>query len=79
MVAKRQYDALDVVLMITLAARIHGTDAAVRATAKSILKKIPQADRHGVRRFITTKYPLRVAEMLLDALVVVQEDNQRPQ
>ena len=75
MAGKRQYDALDVVLIISLAARIHGTDAAVRATAKSILKKIPQADRHGVRRFITTKYPLRVAELLLDALVIVQRDD----
>lgn len=75
MTRKRQYDALDVVLMLALAARIHRTDAAVRATAKSILKKIPQADRHGVRRFITTKYPLRVVEILLDALEVVQEHN----
>ena len=72
MAGKRQYDALDVILIITLAARIHGTDAAVRATAKRILPKIPQADRHGVRRFLTTKYPLRVAELLLDLLVVVQ-------
>lgn len=75
MAGKRQYDALDVVLMLTLAAHIHGTDAAVRATAKSIIKKIPQAERHGVRRFITAKYPLRVVDMLLEALVVVHEGN----
>jgi hypothetical protein len=67
---KRKYDALDAVLMLALAARIHGTDAAVRATAKRILPKIPQADRHGIRRFLTTKYPLRVAELLLDCLVI---------
>ena len=73
--ARSRYNALDVSLIITLAARIHGTDTAVRATAKRLLPKIPQADRHGIRRIVTTKYPLRVAELLLDLLVIVQGED----
>lgn len=61
-----RYNAVDAVLLIVLAARLHGTDAAVRAVARNILHQLPQADRPGVRKIMQSKHPLKVAELLLD-------------
>jgi hypothetical protein len=75
-----RYSAVDAVLLIVLAARIHKTDAAVRAVARNIVKQLPVADRPGVRKIMTSKYPLRVAELLLDcwALVHGEEPSKPP-
>lgn len=35
----------DATLMLLLAARIHGTDEAVRASAKTVIKKLPRSKR----------------------------------
>lgn len=68
-----RYNAVDAVLLIVLAARIHGTDAAVRAVARNILHQLPQDDRPGVRRIMQSKYPLKVAELLLDCWAEVHQ------
>jgi len=68
-----RYNAVDAVLLIVLAARIHKTDAAVRAVCRNILHQLPQDDRHGVRKIMTCKYPLRVAELLLDSWAVIHQ------
>jgi len=75
-----RYSAVDAVLLIVLAARIHKTDAAVRTVARNIVKQLPVADRPGVRKIMTSKYPLRVAELLLDcwALVHSEEPSKPP-
>jgi len=68
-----RYNAVDAVLLIVLAARIHRTDAAVRAIARNLLHQIPQDDRPGVRKIMNAKYPLKVAELLLDCWAEVHE------
>jgi len=66
-----RYNAVDAVLLIVLAARIHKTDAAVRAVARNIVNQLPVADRPGVRKIMQSRYPLRVAELLLDCWATV--------
>ena len=40
----------DATLVLLLAARIHGTDEAVRASAKSVVKKLPRSKRDPITR-----------------------------
>lgn len=68
-----RYNAVDAVLLIVLAARIHRTDAAVRAIARNILHHIPQDDRPGVRKIMQAKHPLKVAELLLDCWAEIHD------
>ncbi|MGX1174380.1 DUF7740 domain-containing protein [Pseudomonas sp. R151218B TE3479] len=42
----------DATLVLLLAARIHGTDEAVRASAKSVLKKLPRSKRDLIYKVI---------------------------
>jgi len=45
----------DATLILLLAARIHGTDEAVRASAKSVVKKLPRSKRLVCRSRIQKK------------------------
>lgn len=56
----------DAVLILLLAARIHGTDEAVRACAKRCIKKIPRKDRSLIHEIIRSRQPLDMAYVLAE-------------
>lgn len=55
---KPNWHALDLLLALTLSAQIHGTDEAVRETAKRLRNLVHKNHRASVARFIETKHPL---------------------
>jgi len=58
----------DAVLVLFLAARIHGTDEAVRASAKSVVKKLPRSKREMIFKVIESKSPLLMVELIAENL-----------
>jgi site-specific DNA-cytosine methylase len=56
----------DAMLVLLLAARIHGTDDGVRAAAKSVVKKIPRSKRDGIYKVIDSKSPLKMVELIAE-------------
>lgn len=58
----------DAVIALLLAARIHGTDQAVHATAKSIVKKMPRSKRGMIYKVIDSKSPLLMVELIAENL-----------
>lgn len=54
----------DAMLVLLLAARIHGTDDGVRAAAKSVVKKIPRSKRDGIYKVIDSKSPLLMVGLI---------------
>lgn len=58
----------DVVLVLFLAARIHGTDEAVRASAKSCVKKLPRAKRDLIYNVINSRSPMELVALLAENL-----------
>ncbi|RJX77833.1 hypothetical protein [Pseudomonas sp. LS-2] len=58
----------DAVLILLLAARIHGTDEGVRAAAKSVVKKLPRSKRDGVYKVIDSKSPLQMVGLIAQNL-----------
>lgn len=47
----------DAVLVLLLAERIHGTDAAIRKAAKNVVKKLPRSKRDVLWDIIDSKSP----------------------
>ena len=60
----------DAMIVLLLAARIHGTDEGVRAAAKSVVKKLPRSKRDGLYKVIDSKHPLRMVWLIADNLDV---------
>ncbi|CAD5201466.1 MULTISPECIES: hypothetical protein [Pseudomonas] len=58
----------DVVLVLLLAARIHGTDEAVRASAKSCVKKLPRSKRDLIYNVINSRSPMELVALLAENL-----------
>lgn len=58
----------DVIIALLLAARIHGTDQAVRATAKRVVKKLPRSKREVIYKVIDSKCPLFMVELIAENL-----------
>ncbi|MBD8708264.1 hypothetical protein IFT47_16665 [Pseudomonas sp. CFBP 13711] len=58
----------DVVLILLLAARIHGTDEAVRASAKSCVKKLPRGKRDLVYSVINSRSPMELVALMAENL-----------
>ena len=58
----------DATLVLLLTARIHGTDEAVRASAKSVVKKMPRGKRDLIYKVIESRYPLALVEFLAEHL-----------
>ncbi|NWB32102.1 DUF7740 domain-containing protein [Pseudomonas gingeri] len=58
----------DAVLILLLAARIHGTDEAVRASAKSCVKKLPRAKRDLIYSVINSRSPMELVAFLAENL-----------
>lgn len=54
----------DVVLVLLLAARIHGTDEAVRASARSCVKKLPRDQREPIYSVINSRSPMESLAVL---------------
>ncbi|AYL80372.1 hypothetical protein RYA95_13825 [Pseudomonas syringae pv. actinidiae] len=47
-------------LVLLLAAKIHGTDAGVRAAAKNVVKHLPRGQRDLIYLVIESKHPLEM-------------------
>lgn len=58
----------DATLVLLLAARIHGTDEAVRASAKSVVKKLPRSKRDLIYKVIDSRSPLDLVGFLAQNL-----------
>lgn len=58
----------DATLVLLLAARIHGTDEAVRASAKSVVKKLPRSKRDLIYKVIESRSPLELVDFLAQNL-----------
>lgn len=58
----------DATLALLLAARIHGTDAAVRATAKRCAKLLPRSKRDVLYQVVESRSPLTLVEYLAKGL-----------
>ncbi|UUQ64390.1 hypothetical protein NLK61_24760 [Pseudomonas fuscovaginae UPB0736] len=58
----------DAVLILLLAARIHGTDEAVRASAKSCVKKLPRSKRDPIYNVINSRRPMELIAYLAENL-----------
>lgn len=58
----------DATLVLLLAARIHGTDEAVRASAKSVVKKLPRSKRDLIYKVIDSRSPLHLVGFLAENL-----------
>lgn len=54
----------DAALVLLLAANIHGTDEAVRASAKSVVKKLPRSKRDLIYKVIDSRSPLELVDYL---------------
>ncbi|WP_437884567.1 DUF7740 domain-containing protein [Pseudomonas sp. LRF_L74] len=58
----------DAVIALFLAMRIHGTDAAIRATAKRCAKKLPRSQRDSMFKIVDSKSPRAVVNYLAISL-----------
>ncbi|WP_138763856.1 DUF7740 domain-containing protein [Pseudomonas lactis] len=58
----------DATLVLLLAARIHGTDEAVRASAKNVVKKLPRSKRDLIYKVIDSRSPLDLVDFLAQNL-----------
>ncbi|MNF73576.1 hypothetical protein D3C85_1391250 [compost metagenome] len=58
----------DATLALLLAARIHGTDAAVRATAKRCVKLLPRSKRDLIYKVVDSRSPLELVSFLARGL-----------
>ncbi|HGW8959521.1 hypothetical protein [Pseudomonas aeruginosa] len=58
----------DAVLALLLAAKIHGTDRAVKATAKRCAKQLPRSKRGIVLSIAVSAEPLKLVRYIADNL-----------
>jgi hypothetical protein len=54
----------DATLALLLAAKIHGTDEAIRKTAKSVVKQLPRSRRDLIFIIIESRQPLELVKHL---------------
>ncbi|SDI69093.1 hypothetical protein [Pseudomonas panipatensis] len=60
----RELNLQDALLALLLTVRLHGTDAAVRATAKRCAKQLPRSKRDLMYRVIDSTEPLKLVRYL---------------
>lgn len=58
----------DAVIVLLLAARIHGTEQAVRTSAKSVVKKLPRSKREMIYKVIDSPSPLLMVALIAENL-----------
>lgn len=68
MLSDRAMNLTDATLVLLLAARIHGTDEAVRTSAKSVVKKLPRSKRDLIYKVIASRSPLELVDFLAQNL-----------
>ncbi|HBP5169524.1 hypothetical protein OHU73_09130 [Pseudomonas aeruginosa] len=54
----------DAILALMLAAKIHGTDSAIKATAKRCAKQLPRSKREILFSIATSTAPLRLVQQI---------------
>ncbi|MNE05065.1 hypothetical protein D3C81_365290 [compost metagenome] len=65
---KYLFSALDIVLCLALALRIHKTDVAIKRTAMSMLSRVPPQDRGPLLKLLRSNKPAAVVEHILGFL-----------
>lgn len=60
----------DATLALLLAARIHGTNEAIRATAQRCLKRLPRSKREPLYKLVDSRNPLELVSYLVQELDV---------
>lgn len=63
---------MDVAIALLLAARLHGTDAAVRETAKRCAKYLPRSERQLMYLIVSSRNPLQIVATLTNQLAADQ-------
>lgn len=63
-------DIIDAAICLLLAARIHGTDQALRATAKSLTKQLPRSARSIMFDIMNSKEPMALLSRLIEDVTV---------
>jgi hypothetical protein len=63
-------DIIDATICLLLAAKIHGTDQALRDTAKSLSKKIPRSARGLMFDFMNSKKPMVLLSLVIQDVTV---------
>ncbi|MFK8399148.1 hypothetical protein M2D07_011605 [Pseudomonas sp. BGr12] len=58
----------DAILALMLAAEIHGTDSAIKATAKRCAKQLPRSKRDVILNIATSKEPLKLVRYIAENL-----------
>ena len=56
------------VLVLLLAERIHGTDAAIRKAAKTVVKKLPRSKRDVIWEIIDSQNPREIVRHIAENL-----------
>lgn len=59
---------MDAVIVLLLAERIHGTDDAVRKSAKNMAKRLPRSERDVMHEIVNSKKPSDVLRHLAQGL-----------
>lgn len=68
MISKQTMNLTDATLALLLASRIHGTDAAVKTTAKRCIKNMPRSMRNPMFSVIQSKEPRKLLKHLASDL-----------
>ncbi|MDP5542490.1 hypothetical protein Q8W87_17430 [Pseudomonas aeruginosa] len=58
----------DAILALMLAAEIHGTDSAIKATAKRCAKQLPRSKRDVILNIAASKEPLKLVRYIAENL-----------
>lgn len=61
---------IDATICLLLAAKIHGTDQALRDTAKSLVKKLPRSSRGMMFAIINSKKPMVLLSRVVEDVPV---------
>lgn len=61
---------IDATICLLLAAKIHGTDQALRATAKSCAKKLPRSSRDKMYAIVNSKTPMVLLSRVIEDVSV---------
>ena len=61
---------IDATICLLLAAKIHGTDQALRHTAKSLIKKLPRSARGMMFAIINSKKPMVLLSRVVEDVPV---------
>lgn len=63
-------DMIDATICLLLAAKIHGTDQALRDTAKSLIKRLPRSSRGMLFAVINSKKPMVLLSRVVEDVSV---------